>query len=232
MCKYKSKLNYSRQLLHLKNKGITINKLSESEAIEYLMENNNLFKLSSYRKNFNKDVNKEKYLDLDFSYLIDLAVIDTRLRMLLLEIVLCIEHFAKVKLLKRITLATNEDGYSIVYDYVEHLKTSNEENHRHLIREIERTEKSVYCRDIYEKYHEKIPVWAFLELITFGSFISFYKFCADRFLLQDDNKGYLKGFDKQMQDEFYMFLDIKHIRNASAHNNCILNDLKTKHKGV
>ena len=46
--------------------------------------------------------------------------------------------------------------------------------------------------------------------------IHFYQFCANRFGNND------------MKDNIYLFLTIKKIRNASAHNNCILNDLIIK----
>lgn len=227
--KQRPKLSYADQILHLKKKGVTFNKISESEAVTYLMETNNLFKLSSYRKNYNKEVTGERYLNLDFSQLVDLATIDTRLQTLVLEMALSIEHFAKVKLLKRITLSTLEDGYSIVNDYLSTLCESNPKGYIHLINEIARSGTGPYCKELFQNYHAKMPVWAFLELIPFGSFISFYKFCADRFI-QYDHHDHLLANDRQMLDEFYMLLDIKHLRNAAAHNNCILNDLKTKKK--
>lgn len=59
-------------------------------------------------------------------------------------------------------------------------------------------------------------IWAFVEILSFGSFIHFYKFCADRF------------DDTSMTDNVYLFLTIKKVRNASAHNNCLLNDLTMK----
>lgn len=227
--KQRPKLSYADQILHLEKKGVTFNRVSKAEAVTYLMETNNLFKLSSYRKNYNKEVTGERYLNLDFSQLVDLATIDTRLRTLVLEMALSIEHFAKVKLLKRITLSTLEDGYSIVNDYLSNLCESYPKGYSHLINEIARNGNGPYCNELFKSYHTKMPVWAFLELIPFGSFISFYKFCADRFI-QYDHHDYLLANDKQMQDEFYMLLDIKHLRNAAAHNNCILNDLKTKKK--
>lgn len=61
-----------------------------------------------------------------------------------------------------------------------------------------------------------MPIWVFIEMLSFGSFIRFYKYCADTFK------------DKPMQDEFYLFLTVKKIRNASAHNNCLINDLSIK----
>ena len=53
----------------------------------------------------------------------------------------------------------------------------------------------------------------FLELTSFGSFIYFYKFYADKF------------DDKKMADGFYLLQSVKSLRNACAHNNCILNEM-------
>jgi len=64
---------------------------SIQDARKYLEENNNYFKLVSYRKNFNKyeqGNNKGKYINLDFKMLEDLSIIDMRLRKTMLSIVL------------------------------------------------------------------------------------------------------------------------------------------------
>ena len=47
-------LSFEDQILHLKKKGITFNKVSEFDAKNYLKNNNNFFKLYSYRKNYDK----------------------------------------------------------------------------------------------------------------------------------------------------------------------------------
>ena len=97
----KPKLSYSQQIDHLKQKGVQFTEMSEDEALHYLQYNNDFFKLKSYRKNFNKDISRDKYVHLDFAYLIDLAIIDTRLRMIIAELSLNIEHFSKVNLLQK-----------------------------------------------------------------------------------------------------------------------------------
>ena len=43
-------LSIDDQVTHLKSKGVTFNLVTEEEAEDYLQNNNNLFKLSSYRK--------------------------------------------------------------------------------------------------------------------------------------------------------------------------------------
>lgn len=245
----KPKLSYQEQIEHLKAKGVLFNNISEQDALQYLKENNNFFKLSSYRKNFAKDISGQHYLHLDFSMLIDLAVIDMYLRSLVLKLSLNIEHFAKVNLMRKITIDSEEDGYSIVEDY---FNTLSDRESSYIKMELERNAKSPYCKQAYKKYKQHLPVWVFIEIISFGTFISFYKFCGYRFLNRDREKqkqiykenreqnifqsqsAALKNIvdaiksDKNMIRNFYLLLSVKTLRNASAHNNCIINDLREK----
>lgn len=206
-----------QQVDHLKNKGITFHYCSESAAADYLRENNNYFKLTSYRKNYEKyenPENKGKYINLDFAYLKDLAIIDMSLRYTLVQLALDIEHFTKLKLLRMIE-EKEKDGYKICNDFFQEI---GEDQACRLSNEILINKNSIYCCDLIEKYSENLPVWVFLELISFGRLINFYKFCAERF---KENK---------MKNEVYMLLSCKEIRNAAAHSQCILNDLKLKTK--
>lgn len=246
---YKPKLSYSDQIDHLKEKGVTFNKMSENDALHYLQYNSYLFKLSAYRKNYPKDITNKRYLHLEFATLVDLAVIDMYLRSLMLKMSLNIEHYAKVKLLERTTKKDGEDGYSIVADY---LNSLTPEARQYIDHELERNAKSPYCRQAYAKYKDHYPLWVFIEIISFGSFISFYKYCANRLLDADETtykqvqiecrnnqipiykntKAYqcrlLIREDKIMVSNFYLLLSIKHLRNAAAHNNCIISDLRDK----
>lgn len=209
----KPKLSYSQQIDHLKQKGVQFTEMSEDEALHYLQYNNDFFKLKSYRKNFNKDISRDKYVHLDSAYLIDLAIIDTRLRMIIAELSLDIEHFSKVNLLQKVTSNQDEDGYSIVDDYINSLPADNLNTLRD---ELRRSLNSPYCHDLYNAYRNHMPVWVFVELISFGSYIYFYLFCANRFQ------------NRSMRDTAYLLKKVKTIRNAAAHNNCIINDLKRK----
>ena len=207
-------LTISEQIEHLKAKGITFSLMSEQAAADYLENHNNYFKLASYRKNFPKHPAGKKsgqYICLDFGQLVDLAIIDIELRYTLLHLALDVEHYADLDLLRNIA-ANGEDGYQIVEDYYNSLS----QNQLSIMTgEINRNSTNAYCGGIVQKYSADMPVWAFLEIIPFGRMISFYKFCANRF------------GDKRMQNNFYLLLTCKDIRNACAHNSCILNDLST-----
>ena len=99
----KPKLSLDEQIEHLKDKGILFNIMDESDAKKYLEQNNNYFKLTAYRKNYNKHPdgkNKGKYINLEFAYLVDMAIIDMRLRYQIVHMALDIEHHAKLQLLR------------------------------------------------------------------------------------------------------------------------------------
>lgn len=216
----KPMISIDEQIELLKSKGIKFNIMSEVEAKKYLSNNNNYFKVTSYRKNYKKHpggVQVGQYIHLEFAYLVDLAIIDMRIRYHILHIALDIEHYIRMDLIKKVS-EYNEDGYSIVKEYFNYL----EEKQKNKLRaELKRNKENVYCGDLLKAYEDDYPIWVFVELITFGSLIYLYKFCAEKFN------------DKQMKDNFFMFKTCKEIRNAAAHNNCIINDLKTntcKHK--
>lgn len=210
----KPKLSVDEQIEHLKSKGVLFNIMDEEEAKDYLRKHNNYFKLTAYRKNYPKHPdgeNKDKYIKLEFAYLVDIAIVDMKLRYQIVHMALDIEHHVKLQLLQKID-SSNEDGYEIVKDFIDSLL----ENQRTgLLGEISRNENSIYCGNIINKYDPNYPIWAFLEIIPFGRVISFYGFCADRF------------HDKKMKDTYYQLLTCKEIRNAAAHSNCVLNDLKS-----
>lgn len=202
-------LSTDEQIDHLISKGVRFKRISLDEARKYLRENNNYFKLRAYRKNFDKHPggeNEGKYINLDFAMLKDLAIIDMRMRYIFLQMVLDVEHFAKVKLLNLIN-QHNEDGYQIVSDYC---KENN------IDAEMNRAQSNPYCGGIIQKYNKHFPVWAFIEVVPFGTTMRFYGFCAQRF-----NDG-------DMKNEYYLLQTIRQLRNACAHSNCLIHNMGTK----
>ena len=210
----KPMLTANELIEHLYEKGVKFNMINKSDAQKYLEDNNNYFKLVSYRKNFpkyEKGENIGKYIDLDFKMLMDLSIVDMRIRKTMLSIVLDLEHYAKVKLLSKIE-NSSKDGYTIVEKYIQDLKNKNE--YQYLKQELDKNKTGTYCGDLVTKYDGEYPIWVFVEVIPFGRLIKFYRFVADK--LQD----------RKMIDESYMLMDVRELRNACAHNNCIINDLK------
>ena len=197
----KPKLDYKEMISHLKNKGITFNFISEHEAIKVLQSNNYLFKLMSYRTNFNKK--NGKYENLDFAMLSDLATIDMALRYLILKMSLDYEHAVKVKILDLITLDDSENGYAVV----EKFKNESPKSHHIALNYLQ---KNNYQQVFYRKHNENIAVWSLLEILPFGSlsfFIEFY---------------YKLTNYSQLKYAFHLTKLSKNLRNAFAHNNPLL----------
>lgn len=212
-------LSPQQQVEHLKSKGVKFELLSENDAESYLIKNNNYFRLRSYRTGFSKVEEGKRagqYANLDFKILVDLSIIDMLLRYTMLPITLDIEHFSKIKLLSKIE-EKSEDGYAVVKDFLDSYNTVKDGRTRNRAKEdIEKGRSSPYIANLLAKFpNYDFPVWVFFELVAFGTYTYFYKYCAERFN------------DKNMLDEFYLLQSVKSLRNACAHNNCILNDMSS-----
>jgi abortive infection bacteriophage resistance protein len=207
----KPKLTVEEQIEHLKSKGVTFELCSEKEAAECLSEKTYYFKLAAYRTLFDKRAGGEhdgEYVGLDFGHLRDLAAIDHMLRYTLLPMTLDVEHFAKVKLMRGLTERSDEDGYSIVEDYLSNLD-KRDRNLR--LGEVSRLQRDRYGGSMASKYAEDPPAWALIELLSFGGFASFYLYCAKRW------------GERGMKSEHYLLRQAQAVRNACAHSTDIVN---------
>lgn len=152
----------------MKEKGIQFNIVDESAAKDFLTYNNYYMKLAAFRTNYEKVDNK--YLNLEFAYLQELSTIDMRLRYIIINMCLDIEHYIKVTLLNKVK--DKEDGYQLVRKFV----TKNER----VLKNIYRHKASEYSHGLIENYYPFFPIWVFVELISFGDLTylcEFYKKC-------------------------------------------------------
>lgn len=215
----KNKLSVSQQISHMIAKGITFNHISQNDAVQFLEKNNYYFRIKSYAKNYEKYHQTKKqgqYINLDFAYLKELSIIDMHLRRALLRMTLDIEHRLKVRLLNDVLQNDGEDGYAIIQDFFKQdgskIKSTLNSTYTRLQTSSQRNS---YTSELVQKYHPNYPIWNIVEIISFGDLIILYKFCYKRF-----------GLSKAPFSE--LFWSTKIIRNATAHNNCILNNLRTK----
>ena len=222
----KPMLCVNEMISYLKNKNIKFEYISESDALKYLKDNNNYYNLTSYKHNFEKYMFDgkfiDKYIDLDFAYLKDLSIIDYRVRLVLFKMIINIEYYLKMKILNTIENIDEEDGYRIVNLYLDN-DFNSDKFPKKLHNSIFKKVGSEYYQKIFSKYDidkdkklENIPIWEFLEIITFGELVNFYDFYTTEYGLREENK------------DVYILRDIVKLRNAVAHNSCILSDLVSK----
>lgn len=208
----KPMLTVEQQIAHMKTKEITFNLVSEGEAAAHLREKCQFFRVYAYRKLFPKHVGGPRdgqYVGLDFGNLKELSNLDRKLRDALLPMTLDVEHFAKVRLLAAAE-DRGEDGYALMRDYLE---ASTDEQRNHLRTELKQRRNDPYAGAVVRKYQGDMPVWAFCEVVSFGTFTDLLRFCAARW------------DDKKLRRDHYQYKDTRQVRNASAHGACILNDI-------
>ena len=211
-------LTVPEQVEHLKARGVTFDLCSEQKTADYLRSGNNLLRTSSYRKLFplqNQGPHAGEYLGLDFEHLRVLSSLDRQLRQCLLPITIDVEHFARIKLLNACE-THDEDGYAIVEDFLKQMshKGRNYIGGNLRGRSDGGEKHDEYSGDLVAHYYDNgIPAWVFLEAVEFGTLNSFYLFCSERWN------------DEQMRQEHYVLRSTQGLRNACAHNSCILNGI-------
>lgn len=200
----KRKLSIDEILLDMKAKGITFKYISDEKAKKYLLENTYYFKFKSYAKDYKKNVAKGKYIGLDFSYLQDLARLDMRFRELVFKMTVDIEHFIKVQILAESQKNSNDDGYKVVADFLDKNDDIKQNIESH-------SNNTGYSSALIQHNIDDLPIWVFVEIISFGELTKFYAYYNSQFPITANISAYLWS--------------IRIMRNAAAHNSCILNRL-------
>lgn len=207
----KKKLTIPEQIQDMIQKGITFKYNDEKSVSDFLKYKNYYFKLKSYGKNYDKylaTVNKGKYINLDFAYLQELSTIDMHLRKTILSMALDIEHALKTQLLYDLSKNEAEDGYEIVKKYLD-------ADYTRLKSLYDKIGKSA-ASDLIQKRKDTgddYALWELVEVMSFGEFIDLYQL-------------YYSTYPSKESDFSSYLWSIKFLRNAAAHNNCLLNSLK------
>lgn len=210
--------------------GVTFSRYSEADASIYFSDRNNFLRTASYRKNYPKHTsgtNIGKYIGLDFLSLVELSTLDMYLRRILLRMCIDVEHALKVRLVTDVENDTNQDGYQIVDDFLN--------NNPSVLHNIENKIDAIFTGDLISKYfticqvfqsgstqsqrlRQQIvsydcPIWVLVELISFGDFVKLAEF-------------YYAVSSNHLYDHS-IINPVRSLRNACAHNNCLLNNLSS-----
>lgn len=202
----KSKYSIDEQLKNLEDKNVQFNIMSKEEAREYLQNNTYYFKLKSYEKSFEYNATKHQYINLEFAYLVELSKLDMYLRELIIRISLHTEHFLKVESIDDLTKNEKEDGYHVVRELFS--------KYPFMVDHINQKKYNSACADLIHKYENNWAAWNLIEVLSFGDLIKLYEL-------------YYSLYPEQSNEVASdLIWPLKFIRNASAHNNCLLNTLR------
>lgn len=209
----KKKLTVDEQIIDLKKKGVKFSIKTEDEAKVFLRYNNFYFKLKTYAQNYEqyqKPELKGQYINLDFAYLVELSKLDMHFRKLIVKMCLDIEHFLKARLMYDVSNNGAEDGYNIVSEFLD--------GHYDILSNLYRDADKSATADLVYKFKEnesEIPIWKIIETLSFGKFIELYNLYYGTY----GGKNYSSFLGS-----------IKFLRNAAAHNTCLLNSIRRPYK--
>ncbi len=119
-----------------------------------------------------------------------------------MKIALDTEHYLKTQLLRDFACNDKEDGYSIIdelflkYPYIKN-KISK---------------KDSACSDLVKKYKKNFAIWNIVEVLSFGDFTKLYQVYYEKYKTKGSMEKYLWS--------------VRFLRNAAAHNSCLLNSLR------
>ena len=200
------KLTVAQVIEYCKNDlGITFNLMDEEKAKNFLQKHNYFFRLKQYCSTCSERTKSGKYVGLDFGHLVELSTIDMFLRKLLLKMTIDLEHYLKVKLVNDCQNNPADDGYEVVQAFLQKDQKARDDLQKG-------SWLAGYSGIDFEKYLAAPAVWNFLEMINFFTFTNFFAFYYDFFRSESE---YTKRFDS-----------IRRIRNACAHNVCMLCSFK------
>ena len=126
------------------------------------------------------------------------------LRAIILSMTLDIEHYLKVQLLKDISDDPHENGYSIVNEFMS--------MHPLVSQTIDQKARNSYCEELVHKYSHQFAAWNIVEVLSFGDLLDL----CDTYYCKQSGKKIKVG----------NFRIVKFLRNAAAHNNCLINICK------
>ena len=200
------KLTVPEIIEHCKNDlGITFNLMDEDTAADFLKKHNYFFRLKQYAETCQERTKSGKYIGIDFGYLVELSTIDMFFRKLIFKMTVDLEHYLKVKIVNDSQKNDADDGYEVVQKFLEtHPKVKESI--------LTGSKLAGYSGISFEKYLAAPAVWNFIEMIGFFEFISFYTFYYDYFHLQCKYTSHFEA--------------VRRLRNAAAHNICLLCNFK------
>jgi len=207
-------LKIDEQIAHMRDvKGIKFTIIDEEQATEFIRKHTYYFKLKAFAKNYEKYNSGDKidqYIDLEFAYIAELSKLDAYFRKIIIRMVLDVEHFLKVQLLRDISESEDEDGYVIVEKF--------KQNYPRVFEQIADKAHNPYCRALIEKYKADFAVWNLVEVLSFGEFIELY--------------SYYYCYHREPVKVASMLRSIKWLRNAAAHNNCLFDKIAKPYESI
>lgn len=218
----KPALSYSEQVQMLQEKHNLI--IDNTVRAAGVLKRINYYRLCAYGLTFLDPNDNDKYVDgTTFSDLFALYQFDFHLRHLLLSVLEAFEINLRSKVAYRLAMAYGSEGINNKNNFKATLDKNGLSIYdvliSHLAVSIQRNARKPFVAHHLNKYGGKFPIWASIELFSFGMLSTLFGIMLDK-----DQKEVAKGFNVYSASLFNgwvcAFLDL---RNRCAHNERIYN---------
>lgn len=192
--------------------------LTKEDAKHFLRYNSYYYHLKHYADAFEVRRNAEtkKFINVTFGKVVELSKLDMYLRKVILHMCLDVEHVLKTRLMYDISINPAEDGKCVVKKYIE--CAGGYEQYGKI---LGRKRNNSILSPMIERFpdsEEELPAWKHVEALTFGEFVDFYN-C------------YCGMYPDRARNSFAPYMvNIRFLRNAAAHNSCVLAKLRSTRK--
>lgn len=201
-------LTIDEQITNLKNLGLIIN--DEDYAVAILNDISYFRLIKAYNLNV-KNKNSNYSGTTSFEQLVELYLFDSNLRQLIFPFIERIEINLRCRISNYFSCKYGVLGYENSDNFKDPIY------HDHFLKsiksEVERNKKSPFVKNFHNNYIDgKIPMYALIELFTFGTLSKFYKNMKNA-----DKKEIAKSYAITYKYLESWFENIAYVRNICAH---------------
>lgn len=173
----KPALTFDEQIERLKNEHAVI--IQDKSIAKDILSRVNYYRLSAYGIGLKRKDNQEKYIDgISLDHLYNLYMFDSHLRSALLHLIEQVEVELKAQLAYHISLKYGPEGYRDSTNFNDRLNYEKRSVHGITIEKFDkevRAQTHLPCvKHHNKKYGGHFPLWAAIELFTFGMVSSLY----------------------------------------------------------
>ena len=212
---------YEGQIRHLIDfHGLSITDWKEAVGI---LSRVNYYRLSAYGIGLKEPSNNERFLPgISLSHLYHLYDFDSQLRSALSPLIESIEIELRSRISYRLALQYGSEGYRDPANFQKINNKKQEDIFQNTIKqfdnEVERQSKLPCVQHHINKYGGHFPVWAAMELFSFGMVSSLYTV-----MLPEDRNAIAKLYQTHSDHLQSWILSALELRNICAHYNRIYN---------
>lgn len=211
----KNPLSYQEQIDNLRhNHSLIIN--DENEA-EYILSRVNYYRLSAYGIGLKDPTNRELYRPgVSLEHIYRLYCFDSKMRVLLTSIIEYLEVEFRTKVSYHLAMTYGPEGFRDANNFTPAVTRNNESIHQ---KTMDKFDKEVQLRrnlpcvvHHQTKYGGHFPVWAAVELFTFGMLSSIYSI-----MKSTDQVAVAKEYATVPRRLNSWLLSLVEVRNICAH---------------